>query len=375
MFGSILKDPLVKSGVTAMFGLKGYAALEAASQAARVGEKIYHYAKNNNMWFKDNFLTDVGETELNFPSMISAIPDLISKVSGFFGFGGATPLLGSGMGVGKHKKIHHLVHQKYAKGQKEYHSKKLIQPILRACGMIRMRKNIHDVHDHTVNTHNMKKDHKSIEEKSPSCGHCGGRANLRVHNQSGECCCGDCFKGKGITPSRKIMNDKNSEDLHTSTNAAHKDKAEAYRNYIFKNNNPVQPLVGGVEHSPANDHWENIKTSATPYFRNDPDQVIHSFMKHRISEPLGGSYTHNLKNAALMGGKLHSMLNVEKKNMSPEHYNNLKHNYAWHLAHLPHGSGKMSSRNLVGRGDAFPTIAQNLHNSKSETKELISNYI
>jgi len=380
MFGSILNDPLVKSGVTAMFGLEGYAALAATSQIARIGEKVYHYAKNSNTWFKDNFVEgDPSSLPMHFSSKLTG---LMNNLNDFFGVTKAPTLPGLpgpsgtyGAGMKKHSKIHDLVHQKYAKGQKEYHSKKIIHPILKACGILRMRKNIHDVHDHTVNTHNLKKDQKSIEEKSPSCGHCGGRANLRIHNQSGECCCGDCFKGKGITSSRKIMNEKNSEDLHTSSNASHKSKAEAYRNYIFKNNSPVQPLVGGAEHSPANDHWENIKTTARPYFRGDPDNLIHSFMKHRISEPLGGSYTHNLKNAALIGGKLHSMLNVEKKNMSPEHYDNLKHNYAWHLAHLPHGAGKIASRNLVGRGDAFPTIAQNLHNAKSETKQLVSNYI
>jgi protein-arginine kinase activator protein McsA len=275
----------------------------------------------------------------------------------------------------KHSKIQELVHQKAAKGGSQFNSKKLLGPVLKACGIMRMRKNIHDVDDHTITTHNLKKDQKSIEEKCPTCEHCGGRQNLRAHNQSGELCCGACYKGKGVTASRKIMNDKNSEDLHTSTNPMHKEKAENYRNYIFKDNNPVQPLVGGEEHRHANEHWNHIRETAKPYFRKHPDSVIHGFMKHRITEPLSDSYTHNLKNAALIGGKLHSMLEIEKRHMNPEYYDNLKHNYAYHLAHLPHGKGKLKSRNVIGCGESFPTVAQNIHNAKSETKELCADYI
>jgi hypothetical protein len=277
-----------------------------------------------------------------------------------------------------HKKKQMLksrLQQQASKYEKDTDVKKLIEPIMKACGILRMRKNIHDVHDHSIAQHAAKKDKTSIEAAAPRCEHCGGMEKLKAHRQSNEIACKTCYEGKGLTKSRRIMNEKNTEDLATTSHPPHKKLSEAYNNYIMKDKKVEQPENAENKTRPANPQWQRIVESARPYFRNDPEHHLRNFTQHKITEPLPDNYKHTLKNTALIGGKLHTMLHIEKKHMSRHHLDNLKHNYAWHAAHLPKGAGVLKSHNLVGAGDQFEHVAQNIEDARDHVQALASTFI
>jgi hypothetical protein len=381
MFGSFTNDPLVKTVVGYMFGPQGIVSLQSAGLAVNAVEKGVHLLKNSS----NSFLNSIYNPGLpgQEPGIINKLQNYVSSAFGDSDDEGVTiqnATEGAGMKKRKnkeerHKKLQQMVQRKQKKLDDLHDPKNLLQPILKATGILRLRKNIHDVHDHTVTHHNLKKNKSQIEKKSPQCEGCGEKSKLRVHNQSGEVVCDECMKS-GVTPSRKIINEKNSEPLHTTLNPKYSQMSKLYNDYLFKDQegSTTDEKSKKSDMRPANEHWEKIKESAKPFFRNDPDLLIKNFMEHKITEPMSASnentYKHNLKTASLLASKLHSMLNLERQHMHPDQYNNLKHNYLMYMNSLPEGEGTIQHHNLVGSGDSFPTIASNINNARSQTKAL-----
>jgi hypothetical protein len=116
----------------------------------------------------------------------------------------------------------------------------------------------------------------------------------------------------------------------------------------------------------GNHQWHNLRESAKPFFKTHPDHVIDTFSRHKMREPLNPyNVSHHIKNAALIGGKLMSMLKVEKDNHHPEHLENLRHNFYKHIAALPKtGSGGPMTYPFHNFEDA----AEDLKNNSSKYK-------
>jgi hypothetical protein len=350
LFNNVVDDPLIRSTIQYLYGTKGNSALNLLKSGVKLGEQATH-----SSYWKDIF----------------GLPGTSPKISGS-GIDGATK--NHNYFADKSDKLKSHMRKRSIQFQDQTDSKKILEPILKACGIMRMRKNIHDVHDHSVTRHSMRKDKTFLEADSPKCEHCGSTSQLKIHRNSNEVACTDCYKGKGLTKSRRIMNDSNTGDLATSNHPAHKAMSAAYNKYIMRDKKPAQPNESGkIQH--ANEHWQRFVESAKPYFRNHPEAHLKNFTHHKITEPLPDNYKHTLKNTALIGGRLHSLMEIEKKNMPLEHIHNLQHNFAWHAHHLPKGKGALKHHNLIGAGEDFPTVAQNIEDSRDYVQALASSHI
>lgn len=342
LFSNIIDDPLVRQTIVYQFGAHNYKSLHAARELAGTGRS--HPLSSSISRLSGQSMRDGGsiETHKYFEDKKRGLTDLM-----------------------KHKA---------SKAHKDLDSKRLLEPILKACGVMRMRKNIHDVHDHSVMQHTLRKDRGAIERDAPQCEHCGGRESLKIHRHSNEVSCSGCYSGRGLTKTRKIMNSNNTDDLATSNHPAHRAMSAAYNKYVMRDKKAQQPSNGG-DIQPANSQWSRFVESAKPYFRNHPEAHLKNFTHHKVTEPIPDNHRHNLKNVALMGGRLHTMLDVEKKNMPRHHLDNLKHNFAWYAAHLKPGAGRLRSHNLVGAGDDFPSTAQNMDDARDHVHALAASRI
>jgi hypothetical protein len=360
LFNNVVDDPLLKSAVGYMYGHKGLSALEGAKALVNIGETVKY----------TSFYKSIMEKLDDLNNLFDGFSEEENEKEGK-GMRDGNMISTHNMFVDKVKHMRRNLEQKANKYAMQTDSKQLIHPLLKACGILRMRKNIQDVNDHSVMRHSIKKNRETIDNQTPACGRCGGREQLKIHRHSNEIACQGCYSGKGLTMTRKIMNASNTDDLATSSNPNHAKMSGLYNAYIMRDKKEEQ-ANDTVDVQPANPHWQKLVESAKPYFRNHPLAHLKQFTHHRQTEPLPDNYKHTLKNVALMGGRLHSMLEIEKKHMVPEHLQNLKHNFAWYAAHLPKGKGKLKSHNLVGAGDQFEDIAQNINDATEHAQHLAS---
>lgn len=256
----------------------------------------------------------------------------------------------------------------------------LIKPVMEALKMKAMRKKMHDVNDEATEKHGLGVD-KVDPVEVPKCGHCGGTHNLHVMTKGNpECVCEHCKTGKGITASRRIINPSNSEPLALhDPKASHSTKerqvmSDTYNKFVRQSKGGSNVEKPKDTMQPINYQWRKFAHSAAPHFKTHPDQIIHNFSQHKIREPLNYSPKHLVKNTALLAGKMHSMMNIERRNHHPEHLENLRHNYHWHVAHLPDKKGKpFRPFQAHDFQEMAAGISENPHQMKQMSNNMVAN--
>ena len=243
--------------------------------------------------------------------------------------------------------LHRILKDQHILINNKMHGGTLLKPILDHLKMKVMRKRMHDINDEM--THKLGLREQVEMQQVPKCGHCESTKQLHVMTKGEpEVVCNGCKEGMGITASRKIMSNNNSEMLafHDPKSPHSTEKirqmSDMYNKYIrSKEPKKVHDSSKSNENlQPVNYQWRKFRHSALAHFRHDPDQIIHNFSQHKMTEPLNYTHSHLNKNTALLAGKMHSMMHLEKKHMPPHEYENLRHNYHWHVAHLPNKGGK-----------------------------------
>jgi len=365
---NLINNPLTRALSHYIAGPMGPATIEAASSVVPHGydflNSFVEYGRHDPYGAAVGGLGALGLGFYTIPFLMNR------REQPRFGHGIDHPMVAD-----KKKMLHeHVMKKAYGK-MDQLRKAQVLKPIMKTLATIKMRKNLHDMHDRNVTNHSVKQEGAGIIEHAPYCGHCGSRVNLRATTQNPEVMCESCYKGKGITPNRKIITERNSEDLATTSHPALKNLSHAY-NHFVSYQNKQKPGIASSKFAPANPHWEQIKASAQPHYKQHVDKIIENFGKHKITEKFNGDlrhYPHHLKNTSILAGKMHSMLQVEKDNMAPRMYSNLKHNYLWHIHHLRDGKSHGNlPHNVIGAGIGFDQIAQQIHNNTQDVKKLAS---
>jgi hypothetical protein len=384
MFKTVVKNDIFKSFVIAQFGPQTYQYiskfqdtydavapyLQGENTPSNIANKVYN-----------TVATTVGNAADSLWTDFKNIPNTLSNMFAYGGNMHNSGKLSGGSIKGyfkskQHMLAEHLKHR-HQKVMQDTDPMKILEPVLNTLSIGKIRKNVHDVHDTHVTQHRNKHPIQELNETAPYCGHCGSRGGLRsLTKEPIETVCEPCFVGKGITKNRKIINQHNSESLATSTHPALSQMSACYNDFVNHINHKQEPVLTKHRPLPANEHWEHIKNTAKPYFRQDPETLIRHYANHKISEPLPDNLNHLLKTTALIGGRLHSMMQTEIESQPHDHYENLKHNYLWHIAHLPKGGNRpLAHNNIIRHGMGFNDIAREYEQSRDNVRMLANTFV
>jgi hypothetical protein len=362
LFKSFFKSPIVKGAAKAFFGESGQQGLNLLDSFVETFQNPSSYENAQSDWLGSQFGSGVS--------------------GGSIRKGSATNMHNSAevkdYASSRHAAIRNIIEDHAMHTKNRLNGGALLKPILDRLKAKSLRKKMHDIHDEVLEAHGLKE--KIDPMIVPKCGHCESTKNLHVMKDGKpETVCEGCKKGSGITQSRRIITDKNSEPLalhdpkSSHSRADLRSMSENYNKFIRIGKSPKEEKPKDSM-QPVNYQWRHFKHTARPHFKHDPDHIIHSLSTHKMREPLNMSQKHILKNTALMAGKLHSMMNVERKTHHPDHLENLKHNYHWHVAHLPDKKGKPFRPFKAHHFEEMAAgISENPHQLKTMSNSVVSN--
>jgi hypothetical protein len=382
---SVVGNDLFKAFAVRSFGTNGYQYLKGLSAISEyLSPFIYHAVSDGTdaVQAAKNVVGAVTDKVTNTASNVwNEFKNIPNTLLNLFSFGNEQPQLTGGSIKDYFKSKQHLLashlKNRHDKVIQETDPMSIITPILQTLNILKMRKKLSDVHDTHVTQHKNKDNMEESNESAPYCGHCGSRSDLRsLIKEPIETVCGPCFVGKGITKNRKIIHEHNSEPLATSTHPKLTQLSSCYNDFVNHVNNNFEPVIEKIKPLPANNQWEHIKNTAKPFFRQDPETIINHYASHKITEPIPDDASHILKTTALLGGRLHSMMQTEIESYPKEYYNNLKHNYLWQIAHLPQGGNRpLTHNNIIRYGMGFNEIAKEYEQSRDNVRALANTFV